>query len=74
METDLSGIRGLDHVQVHRFAHVVNRTHIGTGDLMLDRMKIYRAFVQRCVRIRVRRVSSKSSTKTVGLFIGVLSV
>jgi len=38
---------------------VVNRTHIGTGDLMLDRMKIYRAFVQRCVRIRRVRVRAK---------------
>jgi hypothetical protein len=51
METDVSGIRGLDNVQIHRFANVVNRSHIGTGDLMLDRMKIYRAFIQRCVYV-----------------------
>jgi hypothetical protein len=47
METDVSGIKNLNGVQIHRFANVVNRSHIGTGDLMLDRMKIYRAFIQR---------------------------
>jgi len=47
LETDFTKIEGMESVQFHRFADVVNRSHIGTPNLMYERMKIYRAFVDR---------------------------
>lgn len=50
METDLSGIKGIEGVQVHRFYNVANHSKIGTPGLMRERMKIYHAFVKRAVK------------------------
>ncbi len=38
---------GMDKVQLHRFAGILDRTKIGTGALMLERMKLYNAFIKR---------------------------
>jgi hypothetical protein len=45
-EIDLSK-PGMDFVQIHRFAGLLDRTKIGTGALMLERMKLYNAFIKR---------------------------
>eukprot|EP00238_Polyblepharides_amylifera_P014142 CAMPEP_0196580688 /NCGR_PEP_ID=MMETSP1081-20130531/30107_1 /TAXON_ID=36882 /ORGANISM="Pyramimonas amylifera, Strain CCMP720" /LENGTH=370 /DNA_ID=CAMNT_0041900639 /DNA_START=265 /DNA_END=1377 /DNA_ORIENTATION=+ len=47
METDFSEIKGIENVMLHRFSGVVNRESIGTPNLMYERMKTYKAFVQR---------------------------
>ena len=38
---------GMDKVQLHRFAGILDRSKIGTGALMLERMKLYNAFIKR---------------------------
>lgn len=38
---------GMDKVQLHRFEGILDRTKIGTGALMLERMKLYNAFIKR---------------------------
>ena len=38
---------GIDKVQLHRFAGILDRSKIGTGALMLERMKLYNAFIKR---------------------------
>mmetsp|Transcript_31324 Transcript_31324/g.68461 ORF Transcript_31324/g.68461 Transcript_31324/m.68461 type:complete len:412 (-) Transcript_31324:917-2152(-) len=48
LETDFTNIKGLEGVQIHRFGGaVVNRSSIGTPNLMYERMKTYKAFVDR---------------------------
>eukprot|EP00239_Pterosperma_sp_CCMP1384_P007947 CAMPEP_0197855666 /NCGR_PEP_ID=MMETSP1438-20131217/27040_1 /TAXON_ID=1461541 /ORGANISM="Pterosperma sp., Strain CCMP1384" /LENGTH=314 /DNA_ID=CAMNT_0043470857 /DNA_START=367 /DNA_END=1308 /DNA_ORIENTATION=- len=47
METDFTKLKGLSGVHLHRFANVVNRESIGKPSLMYERMKTYRAFVDR---------------------------
>mmetsp|Transcript_46535 Transcript_46535/g.88849 ORF Transcript_46535/g.88849 Transcript_46535/m.88849 type:complete len:414 (-) Transcript_46535:1259-2500(-) len=49
LETDLTNIQGLEGVQIHRFENVVNRSSIGTPNLMYERMKLYKAFVKRAL-------------------------
>ena len=38
---------GMDKVQLHRFEGILDRSKIGTGALMLERMKLYNAFIKR---------------------------
>ena len=45
-ETDMSK-PGMDKVQLHRFEGILDRSKIGTGALMLERMKLYNAFIKR---------------------------
>ena len=45
-EIDMSKL-GMDKVQLHRFEGILDRSKIGTGALMLERMKLYNAFIKR---------------------------
>ena len=38
---------GMDKVQLHRFEGILDRTKIGTGALMLERLKLYNACIKR---------------------------
>jgi len=38
--------QGMEFVSVFRYANILDRTKIGTGALMVERMKLYRAFVE----------------------------
>ena len=47
-ETDIDMSKpGMDKVQLHRFEGILDRSKIGTGALMLERMKLYNAFIKR---------------------------